>query len=146
MRWEPATIAHFATRAGFVRPDVYTAVACAIAASGGLDHFDHRNGPPGCGRYVGLWGIDTDVHTQYDPDELGAPETAARAAYELTTAHGGFGWSPVWRAGYDRRHVDEAVAALGGYPFQEREHLPVASAAYRHGLDNRTHQRITRYG
>lgn len=135
MRWSPATIAHYATGAGFVRPDVYTATAIALAASGGIDHYDHSPGVPGAGRYVGLWGVDTDEWPDLAHDVL-TPHGAAVAAYELTRRCGGFDWSSCARAGAHLRHLDTAVQAMAGRPFTETVPAPITVLVGRHHLDD----------
>lgn len=131
MRWTPATIHRFATEAGFTRPDVHTAVAIALAASGGHDTFDHRCGIPCAGRYVGLWGIDAVEHPDL-PYDLHDPRDAAKAAYALTQEAGGFGWSAHWRAGHHAQYREVARTHSGHVPFHEREYAPVTSTLLAH--------------
>lgn len=125
MRWEAPSIARFATEAGFVRPDVHTATALALASSGGLDHYDLSAGIPGAGRWVGLWGLNVDEWPEYAADELTDPERAAQVAYELTQRCVGFGWSSSWRAGRERHWLDHVIAAHGRDPFTETDHVPI---------------------
>lgn len=125
MKWGTPTIAHYAATAGFVRPQLHTATALALASSGGIDHYDHCVGLPGTGRYVGLWAIDSDRWPEYSPDTLKDPWLAARAAYELTQRCGGFGWSSVWAAGHERPHLAHAATAYTLEPFRERPDSPI---------------------
>jgi hypothetical protein len=108
VRWDAHQLARVAEHAGWAGDDITTAVAVALATSGGLDTFEHRNGAPGSGRYVGLWGIDTDAHPAYAAIELHVPVVNAHAARSLCGAYGGWSWSPVWRAGHWRAYVDHA--------------------------------------
>jgi hypothetical protein len=119
MQWDPSTIAKFATDAGFLRPELYTAVAVSLAATNGIDHYDHTPGLPGTGRYVGLWAINADAWPEWTPEELKVPETAAEAAYVLTERSDGFGWSAVWGAGRDAHYFAQAVDATQYRPYRE---------------------------
>lgn len=135
MRWSPATLSHLAASAGFTHPDLSTATALALAASGGIDTYDHAVGLPGCGRYVGLWGIDVDRWPHLAP-ELHIPARSAEAAYALTVEHDGFGWSPCYRAGTDQRHHDLALVASSVGAFREDVPAPISSAALTHYENN----------
>lgn len=130
MRYEPPTLAALATDAGFVRGELPTAVAIAIAASGGHPHHDHPTGMAGCGRYVGLWGVDVDAYPEWAPADLYDPQAAARAAYDLTRRYDGFGWSAHWRAGTDRPHHAWAGTALVAHPYRDVEHRPIVSVIH----------------
>lgn len=127
MKLEPATIAHYASHAGFVGPDLHTATAIAWVGSGGLDHYDFSAGSPGVGRYVGLWAIDVCEWPDYAVDTLMAPQSAARAAHELTERVGSFAWSSVWRTGSERPWLDHAARAATEHPFRERETSPIVA-------------------
>lgn len=136
MRLDAATVAQIARDVGFVRPELPVAVAIAHVASGGYPHADHRAGMPGCGRYVGLWGIDTDRFGEWTPGDLYDPETAARAAYDLTRRMDGFGWSAHWSAGTDRPHYQLAGEALVRAPYRDVEHVPIYSDLHRGRLND----------
>lgn len=136
MRYEPPTLAALAAGAGFARAELPTAVAVAVVASGGWPHADHAVGMPGCGRYVGLWGVDVDRWAEWTAAELYEPHTAAAAAYELTRLCDGFGWSAHWRAGTDRPHYGRAGIALTMAPYRDREHVAVFSDLYRDRLQD----------
>jgi len=125
-----ATIADLAGKAGFLSDRLPTAAALALVSSGGHPHYDHRVGAPGCGRYVGLWGIDVDRWTEYRPDELAEPWRAARAAYELTQRCDGFGWSPQWCNGAERAYVPMAATAATMVPYRDAVYAPIASEVY----------------
>lgn len=135
MRWGAPSVARFATDAGFFPPALHVATAIALAATGGHDTYDCRVGLPGAGRYVGLWAIDTDRWTDYDPHALSVPANAAQAAYELTERCGGFGWSPVWRGGHERTYLRDAASASTRLPFGEHEQVPIANVTTQHRLD-----------
>jgi len=125
MRWEAPSISRFAQTAGFAPPALHTATAIALAGSGGIDHYDVRAGVPGCGRWVGLWALNTDEWPEYRPDDLHDPQAAANVAYALTVRCAGFGWSAVWRAGHDRRWAAHAATASSLDPFLEADHVPI---------------------
>lgn len=135
MKWGAPTVSRFAGLAGFVRPDLHTATAIALAASNGIDHYDHRAGLPGSGRWAGLWAINTDRWPEYTPDELTDPHRAAEAAYELTVRCGGFGWSDVWAAGRDRHYLALAATAHTLEPFRELSPAPIRTYTARRELD-----------
>lgn len=126
MRYNRATIAQFAREVGFLPEELPTATALAWVGSGGHPHLDYAPNVPGAGRYVGLWAIDTDEHSQYTPEELASPHGAARAARELTTAHEGFDWSAIYRAGGHRGHLEPCELAAAQHPYQERVTAPIA--------------------
>lgn len=131
MRWEAPSIAAYAQGAGFGRPDLHTATAIALAGSGGIDHYDVAAGAPGTGRWVGLWALNVDEWPEFPIDQLLTPDGAAGAAYELTQRCAGFGWSAVWRNGYERPWVDHAAVSYGLRPFQEHDRHPIAISAAR---------------
>lgn len=111
-------LSRFARAAGFVGNDVTTATALALATSGGIAEYDFHAGSPGVGHYVGLWGIDVDRWTQYAGVDLHVPHRAAEAAYDLTQASGGWGWSPV----HGTSHHHAAMAAARVSTSQELHH------------------------
>ena len=108
MRWDAHQLARVAEHAGFVGDDVRTAVAVALATSGGMDHYRFRPGSPGSGDYHGLWGIDTDRYPWYSTVRLDIPAENARCARELCAEHWGWRWSPVWEAGHWQALTDHA--------------------------------------
>lgn len=135
MKWGAPSIAQFARDAGFAGPDLHTATAIALAGSGGIDSYDLHAGIPGAGRYVGLWAINVHEWPDYTRDELVVPARAARAAYELTKRCDGFGWSAVWRARTERRHLGVAAAASSRLPWGETVHAPMGIVTAQRKID-----------
>lgn len=84
------TIANVARNAGFAGQDLITAVAIAMAESGGNPnaHGDTSLGS-GTGSF-GLWQIYADAHPEYGPDftVLFDPQTNANAAFAIYQAAG----------------------------------------------------------
>ncbi len=94
MKLTPEQISQYASNAGFVGNDLETAVAIALAESGGdteaLGDVDIT-----LGGSWGLWQINLKWHPEFydDPNSLQDPQTNARAAYDIYR-HGGFNaWS-----------------------------------------------------
>ena len=112
MRWDALEITRFARGAGFARDDVVTATALALATSGGIDHYEFAPGSPGVGRYVGLWGIDTDAWPVFADTDLFVPQHAATAAHALFELVGGWEWSPTFMAGAHRAHLAAAGVSI----------------------------------
>lgn len=135
MKWGAPSISRFAGLAGFMRPDLHTATAIALAATNGIDHYDHRAGLPGSGHWAGLWAINVDQWAEYTTDELTDPQRAADAAYELTRRCDGFGWSSVWCAGHERRYVAHAATSHTFEPFRELSAAPIRTYTARRELD-----------
>lgn len=86
-------IVNFASAAGFQGQDLITAVAIALAESGGDPQAVGDQGTS-----YGLWQIHYTVHPELlngaDPSTLFDPQTNANAAYALYSRRGGFGdWS-----------------------------------------------------
>lgn len=135
MKWDAPSIARFAADAGFMRPDLHTATALALATTAGMDHFDWPVGFPGTGRYVGLWAIDADQHPEWSPDWLKRPENAATAAHDLTVRFGGFGWSAAWAAGRDQHYLAHAATAYTLEPFKELPSSQIRSRLSQHRID-----------
>lgn len=84
-------IAAVASNAGFQGDDLTTAVAIALAESGG----DSQNQTGDGGTSWGLWQIHWTVHPEFDKNQLLNPQYNANAAFALYSARGGtFGdWS-----------------------------------------------------
>jgi hypothetical protein len=78
-----ATIAH---NAGFAGQDLITAVAVAMAESGG-----DSNALGDSGKSFGLWQIDSQYHPEFGPDfaRLYDPQTNANAAFSVYATAGG---------------------------------------------------------
>ena len=140
MKWDPPSIVRYATDAGFAPPALHTAVAIALAASNGVDNCDFATGIPGTGRYVGLWGINTDEWPEYAPDAMKRPSEAATAAHELTTRLGNFGWSAVWRAGSERRWLGVAATASTRLPWGEIQHATIGLHVAQRVIDAMGHR------
>jgi len=132
MKVETATIANIARSAGFTFHDLHVATALAVCASGGLTEYHHRCGPPGTGDLRGLWAIDVDRVPGYAHRDLHDPDTAARAARELTAVYDGFGWSAPFRAGAHFAHLEHARAESSRDLFTPTAAQP-DTLAYRHG-------------
>ena len=111
MRWDAPAIASFARQGGIPEHEIATAIALALATSGGIATYDHVAGIPGAGRYVGLWGIDTDRWPEYADADLHVPQMNAWAAGDLYEHAGGWEWSPVFVAGTHRPHLHDAGVA-----------------------------------
>lgn len=110
-QWGSLKVADFARAAGFSGGSLHDAVALAIAASGGADHYRHNPiSAPGAERR-GLWAIRVDevpaemVADLFDP---AVNAGVARALYGLSGAT--FGWHPTWING-TAAHVRPAVVA-----------------------------------
>jgi hypothetical protein len=89
-RLNASQIMQYAANAGFTGDDLVTAVAIALAESGG----DASNTTGDSGTSYGLWQIHWTVHPEFDKNQLTDPQYNANAAYVLFTNHGGFrDWS-----------------------------------------------------
>ena len=76
-----AQIASFASGAGFTGDDLTTAVAIAIAESGG-----DPNAVGDGGTSIGLWQIHYTVHPEFDETKLTDPAYNAGAAFSIYSA------------------------------------------------------------
>lgn len=112
-------IALLAKRAGFVASDIATAVAVALAESGGNPHAYNpetaAGTPEGMGSY-GLWQIYRKVHPEFASYDLLDPAQNAAAAYLVyQAAH--YSFSP-WSTFNNERYVaflqvaNDAVTAV----------------------------------
>jgi Lysozyme like domain len=138
--WAGRSIARFASNAGFYGDDLKTAVAVALVASGGNDHYDVTAGIPGAGRWQGLWAIDVDEHPELAAYDMGDPYQAARAAKQLTDDAGSFGWSAVWRNGLHLMQLEHAGTETTRQPFTETAQASTGTEArdhHRHALHAR---------
>lgn len=82
-------IAQVAAQAGFQGDDLVTAVAIALAESGG-----DPNASGDSGTSIGLWQIHYTVHPEFDPAQLSDPQYNANSAYSIFIARGSFAdWS-----------------------------------------------------
>ena len=86
-----AQIASYASAAGFTGADLTTAIAIAIAESGGnpkaYNPETAANTPVGQGS-VGLWQIYQKAHPEFAGQDLTDPQTNANAAYSVYAAAG----------------------------------------------------------
>lgn len=85
-------IAAYAVAAGFTDDDLITAIAIALAESGGDPNAYNpetaAGTPSGQGSY-GLWQIYRKAHPEFDSWNLNDPATNARAAFSVYSAAGG---------------------------------------------------------
>ena len=105
-------IAVYARNAGFAGADLLTAVAIALAESGGNpDAYNPETAagtPEGFGSY-GLWQIYLKAHPNFQGLNLFDPQTNANAAYEVYAEAGNSfrPWSTYLNGAYTA-HLDEA--------------------------------------
>ena len=107
-RLSPSGIAQVAANAGFQGNDLITAVAIALAESGGNPGVvgDLSLTPGGS---VGLWQINLRWHPEYTAAKLVDPQTNANAAFAIYQAAGNSftPWSTFKNGAYTA-HLDEA--------------------------------------
>lgn len=145
-------VADLCRKVGFGRPNLYAAIATALATSDGNPDYEHAIYPGPVALYKGLWGVDLCVHDVYVGVDLADPWRAARAAYDLTQEHGGFGWCPAYRSGLFERHIDRARTASSMIPKLSPQHTPIASYDQRDAFagelarNARLHNLIGRHG
>jgi Lysozyme like domain len=105
-------IAIYAANAGFSGDDLITAVAIALAESGGDPQAlgDTSITPGGS---LGLWQINLKFHPEYqaNPSALYDPQTNANAAYRVFQQQGFEAWS-TFKGGQYQAHLDDANAAV----------------------------------
>jgi hypothetical protein len=86
-------VATYARQAGFAGNDLVTAVAVALAESGGnaraYNPEKQAGTPDGKGSY-GLWQIYLNAHPEFTNQDLYDPQTNANAAYSVYSKAGGF--------------------------------------------------------
>lgn len=106
-------LAVYAKNAGFSGTDLVTAVAVALAESGGNpDAYNPEvaaGAPENMGSY-GLWQIYLNVHPEFQGLNLFDPQTNANAAYQVYRAAGNSfrPWSTFNSNAY-QAHLDEAA-------------------------------------
>lgn len=107
MRLTDIQIAQVAAAAGFGGDSLITAVAVALAESGG----DAGNITGDGGTSFGLWQIHWTVHRQFVPAQLTDPNYNAQAAFEVS--NGGTYWHPwtTFNTGAYRKYMARAQAA-----------------------------------
>jgi hypothetical protein len=127
-QWGTAYVAQVARAAGFTGESLHDAVALAMAASGGADHYRHNPiTVPGAERR-GLFAIRVDevpaelVADLFDP---AANAGVARALYGLSGAS--FGWHPTWISGAAGRLRPAIVLHLAG---KGRRNGPVSGQSW----------------
>jgi Lysozyme like domain len=114
----PAQIAQYAANAGFTGQDLITAVAVALAESGGDPNAYNpetaANAPSGKGSY-GLWQIYLNMHPEFAGQNLYDPATNAAAAFAVYMAAGGTftPWSTYLGGAY-LAQLDAAQGAVNG--------------------------------
>lgn len=113
---QPSDIAALASSAGFVGSDLITAVAVALAESGGNPNAYNAEtaagAPTGKGSY-GLWQIYLNAHPEFAGDNLYDPAANANAAYSIYSASGGSfrAWS-TFKSGAYQAFLDSANAGV----------------------------------
>jgi Lysozyme like domain len=107
-------IAGYASAAGFSGDDLVTAVAVALAESGGDPNAHGDLTLPGSGSY-GLWQIYAHAHPELGPDftQLYDPAVNAAAAFSVYSAAGN-SFSPwsTFKGGQYAAHLDIASQAI----------------------------------
>ena len=110
-------LATLASNAGFSDQDLATAVAIALAESGGkISAYNPEKAAgaaQGKGSY-GLWQIYITAHPEYTADMLLDPQTNAEAAYKIYESRGETfaAWS-TYTSGAYLAHADAAQSATG---------------------------------
>lgn len=113
----PQQIAALAQNAGFTSNDLATAVAIALAESGGNSSAYNPETAAGAaqgkGSY-GLWQIYLTAHPEYTAAQLLDPQTNANAAYSIYQAAGNdfTPWS-TYNSGAYMNYAAQATAATG---------------------------------
>lgn len=114
----PADIDTVAANAGFAGADLATAVAIALAESGGDPNAYNQElragAPPGKGSY-GLWQIYLYKHPEFAGWNLYDPQTNANAAYSIYSARGGFSDWTTFGSGKYRAYLT-SVPSPGAVP------------------------------
>lgn len=113
MRWPAGVIAQVCLGAGFNRDTAPTAVAVALAASGGDDGF--RFGPTVAGgpAFSGAWAIPVDQDENGSHSGSRSLREQARHVRDLTgPRQDDWSWSVVWRQGGHERFMASARAAV----------------------------------
>jgi hypothetical protein len=126
--WGSSFIASLARDAGFKGDAVHDAVALAVAATQGADHYRHNPiSWPGAERR-GLWAIRVDEVPGDELVDLFNPSASARVAFALWQASSqSFGWHPTWISGAAANVRPSIVLHLSG---QGRRGGPVATRGW----------------
>jgi len=117
-------IAQYAAAAGFSGADLVTAVAIALAESGGNPNdynsepqdvpgkYDRDSAGDGLGS-VGLWQIYLAAHPEFAGENLQDPQTNANAAYAIYAVAGGFHpWSTYTSGEYGMYETAQMLAQV----------------------------------
>jgi len=110
--WSVPAVATYAARSGWRGSDLHYAVAVAVAASGGADHY--RQNPttlPGSERR-GLFALRVDQLPDDATPDLYDPQTNADMARVFYRAVGDWGWHPVHVSGAATNALDYVKASL----------------------------------
>jgi hypothetical protein len=136
-------IAQYAAAAGFTGGDLVTAVAIALAESGGNPsnynkepqdvpgNFGRSSPDDGLGSY-GLWQIYLAAHPEFAGENLLDPQTNANAAYAIYAVAGGFHpWSTYTSGEYGMYETAQMLAQVqpGAPGPQQAAAQPVAGQA-----------------
>lgn len=107
-------IAAVAANAGFSGDDLATAVAIALAESGGnpsaYNPESQAHAPSGRGSY-GLWQIYLNVHPEFAGENLYDPQTNANAAFALYSQSGFSPWS-TYKSGAYLSHMGSVTSVV----------------------------------
>lgn len=125
MIYNGPALAQLARDAGFDRDHLPTAIACALASSGGIPTYRHDIGIPGTGRLRGLWALDIDHYHQYADTDLYVPTVAATVAHTLTVETGGWDWCAAYRTDVHAHWLDHASTAATYWQHGPRPSPPV---------------------
>lgn len=112
---------------GFDGKALHVAIACALAASGGIASYEHVEYPGPAAWYKGLWGVDLCEQPSGMHYDLSTPQGAARHAYDLTVDVAGFDWCPVFRTQAYAAHLARAATAATMWPAPRTYSEPITS-------------------
>jgi hypothetical protein len=142
MNLSAGQIAQYAAAAGFSGADLVTAVAIALAESGGGNpnaynkepqdvpgYFDRASAEDGLGSY-GLWQIYLAAHPEFAGENLLDPQTNANAAYAIYAVAGGFHpWSTYTSGEYGMYETPAMLAQVSPPGPQQTAAQPTAGQA-----------------
>lgn len=106
-------IAQYAANAGFSGDDLATAVAIALAESGGEVNPPNPDAAITPGGSIGLWQINLYYHPEFNGLDLTDPQTNADAAYAVYQA-AGYNFMPwsTYKSGRFLQYFDAAQRAV----------------------------------
>src|SRR5690242_20008810 len=123
-------LAILAENAGFTGAEISTAVAIALAESGGNPNAYNpepaAGTPQGYGSY-GLWQIYLKAHPEFAGEDLNDPQTNADLAYQVYAQSGFSSWS-TFNSGKYLAFLDEAQTALPSAAQPAQSNASVASS------------------